>query len=149
MPGHQPSPEPGADSTALTLNVELHLGEGEFMELPMRFGYRADAPFAVAMAFPGFDPPTRTWEFSRDLLWKGLHRPAGTGDVRIAPPCRCHRPGRLRITLRADDGTAVIDVPAGPLRRWLRAQVFALVPRGREAELIDWDAELTRLAGGR
>ncbi|MFE7189619.1 SsgA family sporulation/cell division regulator [Kitasatospora sp. NPDC057541] len=136
------------DSTTLTLDARLELGGGRFVDLPVRFGYRRGAPFAVVVEFPGLARAAAAWEFCRDLLRKGLHRPAGIGDVRVAPPCRCHGRRELRITLRADDGTAVIDVPVEPVRRWLHDQVFTLVPRGGEAELIDWDVELGRLAGG-
>lgn len=152
VPGRQPFPDQGptagADCAVLAVAAQLHIGEGKFIDLPVRFGYRGTEPFSVVMEFPGSDPAVGTWEFSRDLLWKGLHRPAGTGDVRISPPCRCHGRRRLRITLRGDDGTASIDVPVGPVQGWLR-ESFALVPRGREAELIDWDAESRRLVDGR
>ncbi|WP_316520059.1 SsgA family sporulation/cell division regulator [Kitasatospora brasiliensis] len=151
MPGRDPIPGPGpasdADSATPVLDAQLSLGGGRFIDLPVRFVYRGEAPFSVVMEFPGSDPAVGTWEFSRDLLWKGLRRPAGMGDVRISPPCRCHGRGRLRITLRGDDGTAAIDVPVEPVRSWLHEQSFALVPRGVESELIDWDAELIRLVG--
>ncbi|MGW1176386.1 SsgA family sporulation/cell division regulator [Kitasatospora sp. NPDC002543] len=131
------------------LNARLDLGGGKFIDLPVRFVYRVDEPFAVVMEFPGSDPAVGIWEFSRDLLWKGLHRPAGTGDVRISPPCRCHGRRQLRITLRGDDGTASIDVPVGPVHSWLHEQSLVRVPRGSESQPVDWDAELTRLVEGR
>ncbi|MFG2906739.1 SsgA family sporulation/cell division regulator [Kitasatospora sp. NPDC048286] len=153
MPGRHPFPGHGpaaaGDCATPVLNARLNIGEGKFIDLPVRFVYRARAPFSVVMEFPGSDPAVGTWEFARDLLWKGLHRPAGMGDVRFAPPCRCHGRRLLRITLRGDDGTASIDVPVEPVHSWLHERSFALVPRGGEAQLIDWDAELGRLAGGR
>ncbi|MFD4661481.1 SsgA family sporulation/cell division regulator [Kitasatospora sp. NPDC058444] len=147
FPDHGPAA--GAVSATPVLDAQLALGEGRFIDLQVRFVYRVDEPFAVVMEFPGSDPAVGTWEFSRDLLWKGLRRPTGMGDVRIQPPCRCHGRRRLRITLRGDDGTASIDVPVEPVESWLRERSFGLVPRGRESELIDWDAELSRLAAGR
>ncbi|MFJ9443210.1 SsgA family sporulation/cell division regulator [Kitasatospora sp. NPDC101235] len=153
MPGRHPFPDQGpaagADCATLDLGAQLQLGEGRFIDLPVRFVYRGDEPFSVVMEFPGSDPAVGTWEFSRDLLWKGLHRAAGMGDVRVLPPCRCHGRRQLRITLRGDDDTASIDVPFEPVHSWLRDRSFAIVPRGRESELIDWDAELSRLVGGR
>ncbi|MCC9311465.1 SsgA family sporulation/cell division regulator [Kitasatospora sp. RB6PN24] len=148
-PIHDQGPARGEDSTALPLDAQLFIGEGQFIDLPVRFGYRRDAPFAVVLEFPDSDEAVGTWVFSRDLLWEGLHKPAGLGDVRIWPPCQCHGRRALRIMLAGRDGTALLDVPVKPLRSWLRKQSFALVPRGTEAELIDWDAELSRLVGGR
>ncbi|MFH8384792.1 SsgA family sporulation/cell division regulator [Kitasatospora sp. NPDC018058] len=153
MPGRHPFPDQGptagADSVTPVLKAQLNLGDGKFIDLPVRFAYCGDAPFSVVMEFPDSGPAVGTWEFSRDLLWKGLHKPAGIGDVKISPPCRCHGRRQLRITLRGDDGTASIDVPVEPVHSWLREQSFVLVPRGRESELIDWDAELSRLVRDR
>ncbi|WP_285732986.1 SsgA family sporulation/cell division regulator [Kitasatospora phosalacinea] len=146
---HDQGPAGGADSTALPLEAQLFVGEGQFIDLPVRFAYRREAPFAVLLEFPGPNEGAGAWEFSRDLLWEGLHEPAGLGDVRIWPPCHCRGRRQLRIMLVGNEGTALLDLPAKPLRDWLRDRSFALVPRGTESGLIDWDAELGRLVGDR
>ncbi|WP_052681619.1 SsgA family sporulation/cell division regulator [Saccharothrix sp. ST-888] len=146
-PMHDQGPAAGADSTVLPLEAQLYVGEGQFIDLPVPFRYCRDAPFAVVLEFPEAEEAVGTWEFSRDLLWEGLHKPAGLGDVRIWPPCQCHGRTLLRIMLIGPDGTALLDLPLKPLRSWLRKESYALVPRGTEAELIDWEAESAHLAG--
>ncbi|RPE31859.1 SsgA family sporulation/cell division regulator [Kitasatospora cineracea] len=146
---HDQGPAEGAGSTALPLQAQLFVGEDQFIDLPVRFVYRRAAPFAVVLEFPDSNEAVGAWEFSRDLLWEGLHEPAGLGDVRIWPPCHCHGRRQLRIMLIGQEGTALLDVPAEPLRHWLRDRSFVLVPRGAESALVDWDAELGRLAGDR
>ncbi|GAA4839097.1 SsgA family sporulation/cell division regulator [Kitasatospora terrestris] len=146
---HDQGPTEGAGSTELPLEAHLVVGEDQFINLPVRFAYRRAAPFAVVLEFPDSGEAVGAWEFSRDLLWEGLHEPAGLGDVRIFPPCHCQARRRLRIMLVGREGTALLEVSAEPLRSWLREESFALVPRGAESGLIDWDAELGRLVGDR
>ncbi|MFI2608925.1 SsgA family sporulation/cell division regulator [Kitasatospora sp. NPDC018619] len=150
MPAHHPlsgpQPRPDAAGTDLTLTACLVLGEHESVDVPVRLGYRSDDPLAVALEFLGPAAEAGTWLFSRDLLWDGLQRPAGLGDVRVWPPCTCHGRTALRLMLRGRDSVVLVDLPARPVRRWLRREAFALVPRGSEAALIDWTAELDGLA---
>ncbi|MFJ4091585.1 SsgA family sporulation/cell division regulator [Kitasatospora sp. NPDC089913] len=113
----------------------------------MRFGYRSDDPLAVALTFLGPAADAGVWRFSRDLLWEGLQRPSGSGDVRVWPPCTCHGRTALRVMLRNREDVVLLDLPPRQLRRWLRRETFALVPPGTEAGTIDWDTELERLAG--
>ncbi|MEV4558237.1 SsgA family sporulation/cell division regulator [Kitasatospora sp. NPDC049285] len=145
MPGRHPLHDQGPAPTALPLEARLLLGEGQFLDLSVCFRYSRDAPFAVVLEFPDSAARSEAWSFSRDLLWEGLHKPAGLGDVRIWPPCVCRGRGQLRIMLIGPDGTALLGLPARPLRSWLRNESYALVPRGTEAELIDWEAELSHL----
>ncbi|MFJ9443174.1 SsgA family sporulation/cell division regulator [Kitasatospora sp. NPDC101235] len=146
MPAHHtvssPQPRPKATSTDLTLDARLVLGEHESVDIPVRFGYRSDDPLAVALEFLGPAAEAGTWRFSRDLLWEGLQRPAGLGDVRIWPPCTCHGRPSLRIMLRNRDDVTLIDLPSHQVRRWLRHKAFTLVPQGSEDTLINWTAEL-------
>ncbi|MFE6870901.1 SsgA family sporulation/cell division regulator [Kitasatospora sp. NPDC057692] len=145
LPNPQPCPE--AASTDIVLEARIVLGEEQSLGIPVRFGYRRDDPFAVALEFLGAAAEAGTWQFSRELLWEGLQRPAGQGDVRIWPPCTCHGRASLRIMLQGEDGSVLVDLPARQLRRWLRRESFGLVPAGTEGTLIDWDAELGGLTG--
>ncbi|MFH8384798.1 SsgA family sporulation/cell division regulator [Kitasatospora sp. NPDC018058] len=152
MPAHQPlpsssQPHPEVTSTEILLAARLVLGEHESLDVPVRLGYRGDDPLAVALEFLGPAAEAGVWQFSRDLLWEGLQRPAGAGDVRIWPPCTCHGRAALRIMLRNRDDVVLIDLPSRQVRRWLRRETFALVPPGTEADAIDWDAELPRPTG--
>ncbi|MEV7185010.1 SsgA family sporulation/cell division regulator [Kitasatospora sp. NPDC093102] len=94
MPPHHslssPQPRPEVTST------DIVLGEHESVDIPVRFGYRSDDPLAVALEFLGPAAEAGTWQFSRDLLWEGLQKPAGLGNVRIWPPCTCHGRASLR-----------------------------------------------------
>ncbi|CAM5658205.1 SsgA family sporulation/cell division regulator [Kitasatospora aureofaciens] len=152
MPAHQSlpnssQPRPEVTSTEIRLDARLVLGEHESLGVPVHLGYRSDDPFVVALEFLGQATEGGVWQFSRDLLWEGLQRPAGLGDVRIWPPCTCHGRTALRVMLRNRDDAVLVDLPSRQVRRWLRREVFALVPRGTEADAIDWDAELPRPAG--
>ncbi|MFE2915435.1 SsgA family sporulation/cell division regulator [Kitasatospora indigofera] len=147
MPAHQslPSssqPRPGASCTEVLLDARLVLGEHESLDIPVRLGYRSDDPMAVALEFLGPVAEAGVWQFARDLLWEGLERPAGQGDIRVWPPCTCHGRSALRVMLRNRDAVVLIDLPSRQVRRWLRRDTFALVPLGAEADAIDWDSEL-------
>ncbi|WP_188302011.1 SsgA family sporulation/cell division regulator [Streptomyces sp. CBMA123] len=144
-----PSSQPQATGADLVLRARLVLGEHETVDIPVRFGYRSDDPLAVALEFLGPAAEAGTWRFSRDLLWEGLQKPAGLGDVRIWPPCTCHGRTSLRIMLLGRDGTVLLDLPPRQVRRWLRRESFTLVPQGSEAASIDWDTALEALAGRR
>ncbi|MFJ9843460.1 SsgA family sporulation/cell division regulator [Kitasatospora sp. NPDC101155] len=152
MPTHQPLPSPSqphpeTTSTEILLDARLVLGEHESLDVPVRLGYRSDDPLAVALEFLGPAAEAGVRQFSRDLLWEGLQRPAGHGDVRIWPPCTCHGRAALRVMLRNRDEVVLIDLPSRQVRRWLRRETFALVPPGAEADAIDWDAELPGRTG--
>ncbi|MFD8600463.1 SsgA family sporulation/cell division regulator [Kitasatospora sp. NPDC059646] len=147
MSAPHPLSDPQAASTALDLDARIVLGETEHVDIPVRLGYSADDPFAVALEFLGQAAEAGVWLFGRDLLWEGLQRPAGVGDVRIWPPCPCHGRSSLRIHLQGGDGSVLLDLPARQVRRWLRRETFALVPPGHERGLIDWDGALDGLTG--
>ncbi|WP_395293739.1 SsgA family sporulation/cell division regulator [Kitasatospora hibisci] len=151
MPAHHslssPQPHPEVTSTDVVLDAQIVLGEHRSVDNPVRLTYRSDDPLAVALEFLGPAAGAGTWQFSRDLLWEGLQKPSGLGDVRIWPPCPCHGRTALRVMLLGDDGSVLLDLPSRQVRRWLRRESFTLVPPGTEGSAIDWDAELTGLAG--
>ncbi|MFE7588447.1 SsgA family sporulation/cell division regulator [Kitasatospora sp. NPDC057512] len=152
MPAHQSlpgssQPRPEAACTEVLLDARLVLGEHHSLDVPVRLGYRSDDPIAVSLEFLGPAAEAGVWRFSRDLLWEGLQRPAGQGDVRIWPPCTCHGRAALRVMLRNRDDVVLIDLPSRQVRRWLRRETFALVPPGTEADAIDWDAVLPGRTG--
>ncbi|MFJ1791189.1 SsgA family sporulation/cell division regulator [Kitasatospora griseola] len=149
MPATHPlsEPQPEATSTDLDVDARIVLGEQQSVEVPVRLAYCEDDPYAVALEFLGQAAEAGVWRFARGLLWDGLQKPSGLGDVRIWPPCPCHGRTSLRIMLQGEDGSVLLDLPARQVRRWLRRDTFALVPPGAEAALIDWDAELHSLTG--
>ncbi|MEV7924123.1 SsgA family sporulation/cell division regulator [Kitasatospora sp. NPDC088264] len=124
-------------STAVTLP------EGPFPDVTVEAQLRFDTslPYAVCLVFPplGGGGEAR-WVFARDLLNEGRHAPAGHGDVTVAPG----RAGRVLVTLCAENGRAVISIPADAVTAFL-LDSFTLVPAGTESDHLDIDAVLDRI----
>ncbi len=100
-------------------------------------------PFAVRMTFPA--PATLEgvevcWTFSRELLTAGLRESVGHGDVRVRP----YGYDRTVLEFHAPEGTAVVHVRTGEVRRFLDATA-GLVPVGLEHLQLDLDHDLAEL----
>ncbi|MGW1895385.1 SsgA family sporulation/cell division regulator [Streptomyces sp. NPDC002004] len=111
--------------------------------IPATLHYDRLDPFAVRMTFPA--PATLEgvevcWTFARDLLSAGLEAPAGDGDVRVRP----YGYERTVLEFHAQEGTAVVHVRTGELRRFLEAAA-AIVPAGHEHLHLDLDRDLADL----
>ncbi|MET7457293.1 SsgA family sporulation/cell division regulator [Streptomyces sp. NPDC005574] len=111
--------------------------------IPAMLHYDRRDPYAVRMTFPA--PATLEgvevcWTFSRELLAAGLHAPQGHGDVRVRP----YGYDRTVMEFHAPEGTAVVHVMTGELRRFLRA-TGELVPVGLEYLQLDLDHDLAQL----
>jgi hypothetical protein len=114
--------------------------------IPATLHYDRRDPFAVRMTFPA--PATLEgvdvcWTFSRELLLAGLRDAEGHGDVRVRP----YGYDRTVLEFHATEGTAVIHVRSGELRRFLQA-TSELVPVGLEHLQLDLDRELAELMRG-
>ncbi|GHF37252.1 SsgA family sporulation/cell division regulator [Streptomyces griseosporeus] len=131
----------------LSLTTRLVLGGDRTAPLAVCFRYDPRQPFSVLLDLhePG-GPDSARWVFARDLLQSGLHRPSGEGEVRVWPPYCCNDRPDVRMMLRAGAASALIDVPAQPLREWL-VSTWEAVPPGDESALIDWDAVTEALLG--
>ncbi|CCK26078.1 cell division protein, regulatory protein [Streptomyces davaonensis JCM 4913] len=111
--------------------------------IPATLHYDRRDPFAVRMTFPA--PATLEgvdvcWTFSRELLASGLTENVGQGDVRARP----YGYDRTVLEFHAPEGTAVIHVRTGEVRRFLDA-TNALVPVGLEHLQLDLDHDLAEL----
>ncbi|GAA1425633.1 SsgA family sporulation/cell division regulator [Streptomyces thermospinosisporus] len=111
--------------------------------IPATLHYDRNDPFAVRMTFPG--PATLegvevSWTFSRELLAAGLEGPQGQGDVRVRP----YGYDRTVLEFHAPEGTAVVHVRSGDVRRFLEA-TDELVPAGLEHLQLDLDHDLAEL----
>lgn len=111
--------------------------------IPATLHYDRRDPFAVRMTFPA--PATLEgvevcWTFSRELLTAGLQEPEGHGDVRVRP----YGYDRTVLEFHAPEGTAVVHVRTGELRRFLEA-TNELVPVGLEHLQLDLDHDLAEL----
>ncbi|MFB7108378.1 SsgA family sporulation/cell division regulator [Streptomyces sp. NPDC056291] len=111
--------------------------------IPATLHYDRRDPFAVRMTFPA--PATLEgvdvcWLFARDLLAAGLREPEGDGDVRVRP----YGFDRTVLEFHAPEGTAVVHVHSGEIRRFLQA-TSELVPLGLEHLQFDLDHDLAEL----
>ncbi|MFE4411406.1 SsgA family sporulation/cell division regulator [Streptomyces sp. NPDC093064] len=111
--------------------------------IPATLHYDRRDPFAVRMTFPA--PATLEgvdvcWLFARDLLAAGLREPEGDGDVRVRP----YGFDRTVMEFHAPEGTAVVHVRSGEIRRFLEA-TSELVPLGLEHLQFDLDHDLAEL----
>ncbi|MFC8373421.1 MULTISPECIES: spore wall synthesis regulator SsgD [unclassified Streptomyces] len=132
-------------STVIEQTVEARLvaAAPRMPSIPATLHYDRDDPFAVRMTFPA--PATLEgvevcWTFARDLLAAGMEEPEGDGDVRVRP----YGYDRTVLEFHAPEGTAVVHVRSGELRRFLEA-TGELVPTGLEHLRLDLDHDLAEL----
>ncbi|WP_316780949.1 SsgA family sporulation/cell division regulator [Streptomyces sasae] len=130
---------------AVERRVAMQLVVSHACSLPLfvRLRYAPADPYVVRAAFfVDCDDPVE-WVLGRDLLADGLQGSAGHADVRIWSAA-----GRgdesIYIALGSSAGTALLEVPVQDISSFLQ-DTQALVPRGTESGLIDWDAELAHL----
>ncbi|MEV7241996.1 MULTISPECIES: spore wall synthesis regulator SsgD [unclassified Streptomyces] len=132
-------------STMIEQPVEARLvaAAPRMPNIPATLRYDRRDPFAVRMSFPA--PATLEgvdvcWTFSRELLAAGLEGPEGHGDVRVRP----YGYDRTVLEFHAPEGTAVVHVRSGEIRRFLEATA-GLVPVGLEHLQFDLDHDLAVL----
>jgi hypothetical protein len=132
-------------STVIEQPVEARLvaASPRMPSIPASLCYDSEDPFAVRMAFPA--PATLEgvdvcWTFSRELLTAGLDAPEGKGDVRVRP----YGYDRTVLEFHAPEGTAVIHVRTGEIRRFLEA-TGDLVSADLEHLRLDLDQDLAEL----
>ncbi|MEV5882242.1 SsgA family sporulation/cell division regulator [Streptomyces sp. NPDC052020] len=135
-------------STVIEQPVEARLvaAAPRMPNIPATLHYDRRDPFAVHMTFPA--PATLEgvdvcWTFSRELLTAGMEQPEGHGDVRVRP----YGYDRTVLEFHAPEGTAVVHVRSGELRRFLAA-TNELVPVGLEYLQLDLDRDLEELMRG-
>ncbi|MGW2492472.1 SsgA family sporulation/cell division regulator [Streptomyces sp. NPDC001606] len=132
-------------STVIEQPVEARLvaAAPRMPSIPATLRYDRSDPFAVRMTFPA--PATLEgvevcWTFSRELLAAGLEGPEGLGDVRVRP----YGYDRTVLEFHAPEGTALVHVRSGEIRRFLDA-TDELVPAGLEHLQLDLDHGLAEL----
>jgi len=119
-------------NTTVSCELHLRLVVSSESSLPVPAGLRYDTadPYAVHATFHTGAEETVEWVFARDLLAEGLHRPTGTGDVRVWPS-RSHGQGVVCIALSSPEGEALLEAPARALESFLKrtdASVPSAVP---------------------
>ncbi|MBW5423613.1 SsgA family sporulation/cell division regulator [Streptomyces sp. BG9H] len=132
-------------STVIEQAVEARLvaAAPRMPTIPATLHYDRRDPFAVRMSFPA--PATLEgvevyWTFARELLTDGVERAVGDGDVRVRP----YGFDRTVVEFHAPEGTAIVHVRTGELRRFL-LRTTALVPVGQEHRHVDLDQDLAEL----
>jgi len=144
----QPSQGSKALSTVIEQPVEARLvaAAPRMQSIPATLQYDRSDPFAVRMTFPA--PATLEgvevcWTFARELLASGLEESVGCGDVRVRP----YGYDRTVLEFHAPEGTAVVHVRSGEVRRFLQ-RTTELVPVGLEHLQVDLDHDLAELMRG-
>ena len=125
------------------MNMEFVDTEGMSTPLDAEFEYNATDPYAVSILFKGEPAPVR-WTFARDLLIEGFYEPTGDGDVHVWPCLSTDGRAVVILELISPSGEVLIQVSSRELSRFLQRMVSA-VPRGAEADLLDFDDELISL----
>ncbi|MFE0646926.1 SsgA family sporulation/cell division regulator [Streptomyces sp. NPDC058877] len=110
--------------------MDLLPTEGPAYRIPVRMRYDNCDPLAVRLVIPLPDGSTNTWCFARELLFNGVGRPCGEGDVTVSPVGQ-HDGGAVLIRLRVNEEEALFVTPGDPLKAFLD-RTGALVPFGRE-----------------
>ncbi|GLW74481.1 hypothetical protein Kpho02_67790 [Kitasatospora phosalacinea] len=110
------------------------LGEEEF-RMPATLTYRSSDPYAILMCVnPGTE--NVTWTFGRSLIYEGIRKVAGTGDVKIWPG--------FKIPERASSrgGQAGFEVPSSlrEMRRAPNLYVSLSSPEGDALLCLDRNA---------
>lgn len=112
------------------------------LDMPVysRWSYDPEDPYAVTLSFSAESGRWVAWSFARDLVFDGLRRPVGLGDVRVRSD-----PDLLIIELESPDGYAVVEMDLAQAESFL-AETTKAVPIGEER--VDMDAflaEITRI----
>ena len=134
------------------LGLRLVAAEQTIVPLVASLHYSASDPYAIRMAFHvGHEEPVE-WIFARELLADGMATLVGDGDVQIWPSSAAMGPdGEIRgplsvlnLNLYSPFGEAHFEAPADAISNFLD-RTYGIVRMGREADVIDIDAELNGL----
>ena len=125
------------------LTVECVDERGIRHEIDTVLGYSSADPFAVTMTFVTSDGDL-VWTYGRDLLLRGLHSPAGDGDVHVSPAISYTGLGMVGIELSSPDGHLVLLARAQDVEAFL-ARTTALVAAGQESAHFDVDLLISQV----
>jgi hypothetical protein len=125
------------------MEMEFVDGEGTSTPLAASFSYDATDPYAVSILFKGDPVPVR-WTFARELLIEGFYEPTGDGDVHVWPCLSASGNAVVILELNSPSGEVLVQVSSRAVSSFIH-QMIAAVPVGAEADLLDFDDELTEL----
>lgn len=116
---------------------------GQGAPVVTRWTYLAGDPFAVTFGIGTRGDRWVEWMMARDLLVAGLGGPAGVGDVRLRPQ-RVHDCDVVVVEISSPDGHAMLEVDRDLLEQFVESTT-EIVQLGREATVVDMDAEIEKL----
>lgn len=125
------------------LVVDLIDSTGAATPLDAELLYDPADAFAVTAVFKTGSADVR-WTFGRELLTDGLFEPSGDGDVHVWPCLDDHGHAVVIIELCSPDGEALVQVKTGDMQAFVD-RMNALVPAGKEADLLDVDAAIAAI----
>jgi Streptomyces sporulation and cell division protein, SsgA len=131
------------------LALELIDATGAATSVIADLTYDAEDPYAVAASF-SLNPRTGRsdeiirWVFARELLDRGVHEPAGDGDVHIWPCLNEFGQAITVIELSSPDGEAVLQARTDEMCGFLR-ETALIVPAGSETTFLDVDDAIAKL----
>lgn len=121
----KPTPEPPPSTQAFTSSIRCTVGG---VGLNTAWSYAIDLPCSVKLTIRTRDDVDVIWEFARSLL-TDLTRPAGLGDVNLAPVDNL----TTEMRLRSPDGAASLWFDTEDLRQF-RNKAYALCLPAEEPE---------------
>src|SRR5690242_3487025 len=125
------------------MSMEFVDDQGMSSPLDAEFEFNPADPFAVSILFKSEPAPVR-WTFARDLLVEGFYEPTGDGDVHVWPCLSAEGNAVVILELNSPSGEVLIQVSSRAVAAFVR-QMLDTVPQGAEADLVDFDSELTAL----
>jgi hypothetical protein len=108
-------------------------------------GYDPADPYAVSLDLHMDSGPLR-WVFARDLLLDGFYQPTGLGDVHVFPCVDEQGRAVVVLCLESPDGSAFLQINSCGVASFIN-EMLAIVERGRESDLVDFDAAIAELFG--
>ena len=127
------------------LVVEL-IGSAGPVPVDGELRYDAADPYAVTVSF-SVPRGEVVWQFGRDLLMRGVHRPAGEGDVQVSPSLNADGHAVVALELSSPNGRALVLAPARDVLDFLAHTTLAVWP-GTESEHLRVDDTIAALLVG-
>lgn len=129
----------------ITADMQMEFVDAEGTATPLAASFEFDPadPFAVSVLFKAEPVPVR-WTFARDLLIEGFYEPSGDGDVHVWPCLSAEGSAVVILELNSPSGEVLVQVSSRAVSTFVQ-QMLSVVPQGAEADLLDFDTELTAL----
>ena len=130
---------------AITERMRMEFVDTEGLSTPLDAEFEFDPadPYAVSILFTDEPTPVR-WTFARELLIEGFYEPTGDGDVHVWPCLSTDGCSVVILELSSPSGEVLVQVSSRAISAFIH-QMVAMVPPGTEANLVDLDAEITKL----